>query len=288
MMAQILRDFLYLDIDKTRSLVAQANEGFPEALEKTTAQRGGGSLKLLEYAMEKTSSETVSVHHHLYSILEAFLLSQNKVLELLDASKARKNWSPEIFQDGRFVLAEGRIYSLDYASMISGLGGLGTVMKISVGFQEAALKKSLQAQEITQREFSQKIKEIRQNLPEVKDISAIMEGLRTLYGDALRLRLYPSRQNSDEHIVANLSRVYLQRQQADVLGSIGLASSGSWKMFGLLDRFEPFQAPPTSGTNNLENVMQGLLEAFSSVGQMTLATEWPAVAVTPIAVYRDV
>src|SRR5947208_9118423 len=66
----VLRDFFYLDIDRVRSLVAQLREGMPEAVERQTVHHGRGGLKLVEYAYERTQTETRSVHHYIFSLLE--------------------------------------------------------------------------------------------------------------------------------------------------------------------------------------------------------------------------
>lgn len=280
-----LRDFMYLDIDKIRSFVAQANEGYPDAVEKSTNQKGGVGVSVLDYAMERSSTETISVHHHLYSILERYLLAEQRTISVGVGAKPF-DWTRDNLLDGRFVLAEGNIRLLDFRSMATAMAGIPQMMKAWNQIQESQNRKKLANGDLTRAEFNAESQRTRRESIESSGLDQVKEMIRSLYGETLSVRLYPAATEGG-FFSANLKPEYLQRHQADVFGASGLASAGTWRIFGLIDRYDQTSAPTApEGNASLEDAMVAMFEVMSTVSKIAASIDWPTVPLTPLAIYR--
>lgn len=95
-----VRQFLYLDTEQIRSFVAQIEKGLPEKKERVSLKRssggGRGSIKLPTIAeagidgsvlWESSSTETMSMHHYLFSIFEEAIRLSNKSLTIDNHTK---------------------------------------------------------------------------------------------------------------------------------------------------------------------------------------------------------
>ncbi|MBM3471688.1 MAG: hypothetical protein FJX75_00265 [Armatimonadetes bacterium] len=95
---KLLRDFLYLDMERVRSFIAQLLEGVPETLHKGSGAdvsvEGGieGSLPFLlkgkagaDYRYFRSQDETRSLHHHAYTLFEKHLAESDR-LRFVDAA----------------------------------------------------------------------------------------------------------------------------------------------------------------------------------------------------------
>src|SRR4051794_7486638 len=96
-----LRDFIYLDTDRVRSLAAQLG----------TAEASGE---------DRASAERV------FMVTESALVSRGKTLRL-DPSFDFNKWTEEGFTDGQVVLAGGVVRLLDFTWLAAALGGLPAV-----------------------------------------------------------------------------------------------------------------------------------------------------------------
>ncbi len=104
-----LRDFIYLDWERIRSIAAQLFQGVPEQsiTEKhneasVKGEVGGGVLGLFQgkggadYRYFKSGNETRSFHHSIYSLVEDRLIDDGLV-ELIDNNYDFEKWNERNF-----------------------------------------------------------------------------------------------------------------------------------------------------------------------------------------------
>lgn len=116
-----VRQFLYLDTEQIRSFVAQIEQGLPEKREKVLLQRstggGKGSIKIPTIAeagisgsvlWESSSTETMSMHHFLFSIFEEAIRSSRKVVSI-DRNTRLNQCLPKLKEGSAFIFAKGTI-----------------------------------------------------------------------------------------------------------------------------------------------------------------------------------
>ena len=286
----ILRDFFYLDVDRIRSLLAQLREGIPEAFEKRQVQRGGGGIKLglsLDYAYERADSETRSVHHYMYSLLEE-TLRQTDRLQVVDASFTIDRWSRDGLPDGTLVLANGYLRLLDFEKITEAVESMPRILEIAQGFQKLSLKGQLQKGLITQREYEAGTRELSGPGMDRKDIKEIVEVVREMYSDALRLKVLPFDGDKASYLVGNLSAEHLQHPRSGLWLTGGVESQSKWWAMGIVNHLNTVDPASTAlpEKQTLEDHIEQILLSFSAIAKLTTSVELPALSFTPLAIYR--
>jgi hypothetical protein len=102
-----IRDFVYLDWERVRSVAAQLFQGIPEGRtdgeSKEADAKGqleGNALWLLkgqfgaDYRYVRTENETRSFHHYIYSLVEDRLV-KDKSLVIIDAEFDFTQWTQD-------------------------------------------------------------------------------------------------------------------------------------------------------------------------------------------------
>jgi hypothetical protein len=122
---RVLRDFIYLDWEKVRSLAAQLLEGIPEEEKRERRHESGAKGRLeasalnllkgggeIDYRYFRSSNETRSLHHHIYSLFEDALIEKS-IVTVIDEDFGAERWASKSFYDGQFVLASGLLRIMD-------------------------------------------------------------------------------------------------------------------------------------------------------------------------------
>lgn len=264
-----LRDFVYLNIDKVRSLVAQLQHGAPETVQRTDvgqAELGLRSVLAAKYAFETSSTETRSIHHRLYDILEDHLKEEPKLLSVgpdLDHTQ----WQPDLFRDGTFVLIHGYVRILDFDRLVASL-------RISTRVASLTTRLSKQPNPLKGQEDT------------IKSVTKVVEDV---YADALRVKVWPYESMQTHYFVGNLDPDYLQQKRANLLGG-GLLDSGSrWWTMGIVNAAPTatgLQPNPDSASTNIEQGMENIMLALNEIASLAAPEAFPAVGFTPLAIYR--
>ncbi|MCW3133289.1 MAG: hypothetical protein N2V78_03040 [Methanophagales archaeon] len=125
-----LKDFIYLDIDRIRSLTSQLFEGIPEAIDSKNGKeqdikgkvKGGVPLLIsgglegsLLFRQEKT--ETKSLQHYIYVLFENKLNDLGK-LKVLNEKFDEKDWVNdiirEVLKETDFIKITANVKIFDY------------------------------------------------------------------------------------------------------------------------------------------------------------------------------
>ena len=117
----IVRQFLYLDTEQVRSFVAQIERGLPEKKERVSLKRqaggGKGSVRVPTIAemgingsvlWESSSTETMSMHHSLFSIFEEAIQRSKKVVKI-DRSSKLNACLDKLREGSVFIFVKGTI-----------------------------------------------------------------------------------------------------------------------------------------------------------------------------------
>lgn len=111
----LIRDFIYLDIERVRSFVAQTSGGLPsERTHQAQHQVGGegqveGGLPFIakatgstDYHYLRSQSETKSLHDHIFEELYHKLQAEKHITDLSPTDETI--WTESFFRDSTFVL----------------------------------------------------------------------------------------------------------------------------------------------------------------------------------------
>lgn len=298
-----VRDFIYLDWERVRSYVAQLDRGVPETttggLTSDEGEAFGGELGLLGVAkLEKqqdvryirSASETRSLHHAIFSILEE-RLEKDDALSELDGSYADAAWTVESLNDKLFVRVTGTTRIVDYAAILDLLEGFGELVKLGHAGEKSALasRADLGGAE-RQRALQQLEKKHRDQLKEmnVLNLSQIASGIRSLYGSSIRVKFVPDLERSENLLVGTVTRENLDESLMRTIGARGMATNHGWTALVQLDMSaevpEQVNALPTG--NTMEDSLDSLVARMDDLTKTVSGTTWPAATCIPIAIYR--
>lgn len=295
-----LTDFIYLDIDRIRSFIAQLYQGVPEAFEETKGQEKSGkgeagiTAPLLgklgiegSILYQKSTAETRSAHHYLYSLLEQKLNEFSKFVKV-DADFSKDDWTPDKFQDGTFVLVQGRIQIIDYRNVVNVLDMLPRIIDIVSHFQKQTLLQKLQNREIDQRTYDSSLKSTGITTINKKDITQISEIVEKLYHGIARVKAFPFGNENKFCFTGNTIYEYFSTSPDNPLSS-GLLSGANWYMMGLINEPISYSTTPLSeqSEQSFEDKLEALVFAMQGISKLTLSVQFPSIAITPIAIYRQ-
>src|SRR5205823_1590634 len=164
-MAEAIRDYIYLDADRVRSLAAQLR-------------------------LAPAPADDRAAREALFAQVEPALSSVMRIDDAFDFA----NWTESAFSDGQFIRASGTLRLLDYAWLSAAMGGLPAVLKKMSKLEMEALRNSDEGRRMSKSQLQQRSQENQLAIARVEEMKAdeLGEVVRKLYGDIVRLKLRPS------------------------------------------------------------------------------------------------
>jgi hypothetical protein len=307
-----LKDFIYIDVPRMESFLAQFQRGLvKEIVESTSGQKGieaelSGGIPWLQTklsgsggtAKEQKTSKTL--HDYLYTVLEKEL--GDRVIETVKA------FSPEDWQSGvvhqrlgkrqtDFVKIKGRVRILDFASMGLQLETFARMMESFSQVQSAASKAKQASPSSARRGRQSKRKSSKKDEEILQFIALIKE----FYGDLIILKVYPVLGNDGYYFVGALDKSYLQDERAHMLLKFGTSPLIDWTVFAQVASV-PQETQQTQGPQfpdlpqlspeqfkDFSDMITTMLEALGAVFAQTgftMSVKYPAISITPLAIYR--
>lgn len=293
-----LREFVYLDWERVRSLAAQLFEGIPETSsdekgrEVTVGGHIEGAIPAIikakggaDYRYFRTGNETRSLHHYVYTLVEKRLLKDD-LITVVGADFDSDVWDPTFFRDGQFVRLTGVVRIMDYDWVSTVLDALPRMLKIA---HHAALHGLQQRDGVTQQEIQTRKKEYKDSEKDLENmrVGQITELIRQLYGGVIRIKVLPDRRHPERvfvgagdpanfnDTVASLSQKYGYEVDADwvTLGQVNVSTLSS----------EPLRLPTG---NEMEDAFEDVALSVNDFVRVASAPRFPAISFTPISVYR--
>lgn len=293
-----VRDFIYLDVERLKSIVAQVEEGVSEGSTRTKGSTQqiaggveGGLLGVLKGATETRAlwenreAETRSMHDFLYNKVEAALLERDLLLDIpgdmpTQAADAA-SWLPET----AFFLAHGRVSINDFAQMRLVLDNLNEI----TGFIARCGTLS-NSEQLTPQQQKKKERSLREELRlDPKLVKGFQTFFDTFYKDRAVIKLVPDPSNPTFRLVGKLERPFLRDGIDSITYKYGTSPSGSWTIFGQVASIPPpvpVPPMPVTGGGAIEQALHGFFDALREVESQAQSVAYPEVSITPIAVYR--
>lgn len=293
-----IRDFIYLDVERLKSIIAQAEEGLAESALATTGRSQeaigtieGGILGFLKGSSEvsalwrKEVSETRSLHDYIYNRAEAALLGRELLARLPEdtAPYHQPQSSRSALSETTFFLATGRVVLNDFSHsrlILDNYNAIAKFLAIAKGQQLPPGK--------DRRDVVKTVEQQIKLAPEfVKGFDVIFD---TFYRGRIVLKLVPFENDTSFRLVGNLNPAFLRDDIDSITYKYGTSPASPWTMFGQV------AAIPAEGGGEPMSLLGGAeIEAgfqtlFDSMRQIEIAAQsvvFPEVSVTPIAVYRQ-
>lgn len=297
----VLRDFVYLDWERVRSLSAQLLGGVPQDATRESGHnvgakgevrggipavlngRGGG-----DYRYFRTQNETRSLHHHVYSVFEDRLRDRGAVTEVnADFDFAR--WTEDAFRDGQFVRVTGLVRLMDFGWISTMMEALPSMMRAAHHAANIGLKQERDEGLITKKEFEAEQQDQQKQLNELKALKPekITELVRRLYGDAVRVKVVPDPDTPSHVFVGSADLACFHDSAASLAQKYGYGIDAGWVVLGQVNGSTSESKPtPIPTGNEMEDAFESLALNINSLFHVASATTFPAISFTPISVYR--
>lgn len=258
-----LRDFIYLDADRAASLAAQLGLPAPAGTDRIA-------------------------HERLFLDLEPALLSRGNALRIgPDFDFAR--WTAETFTDGQFVRATGAVRLMDYNWLSQAVGGLPAVLKKMSKFEMEALKNSDEGRRMSKSQLQQRDQENRNAIAQVEAIKADELGdvVRRLYGDVVRLKVRPHKDHPRAMLVGSAYARHFYDTPGALSQKFGVEVDAGWVVVGQLNvpNLGGNLSPMPTG-NQMEDSFEQVALMMNNAFRLANAPAFPALSLTPIAIYR--
>ena len=297
--AKPLRDFLYLDMERVRSFVAQLYEGVPES---STAESGSdssihgkveGAVPLLlkgqagaDYRFFRSRDETRSFHHYVYTLFEKELRERGQ-LKTVNAKYAEDSWAPDAFADGELVVITGDIRIADYKLTVDTIREMPRLVGLVNRLSDVAVehtgkgKRGGQPQRVDLGGIS------------TNDLKNLSEFIERGYGEAVRVKVRPSDKEPQNVFSSTALRANFQDGVPAVLQNHGLDLVGSWRLVGQVNQAQPpidvnaVQYSPFSTGNPVEDGLDQLVYGFDILRRALSGVKYPCFSLNLISIYRD-
>lgn len=305
----LIRDFIYLDIERIRSYVAQAAGGLTSEKTQQAQHNVGGSGQAqggipiiahasgsADYHYSRSHSETKSLHDHIF---EEFYRTLKPGEHISDFTKARvQDWLEPSFKDGAFIVTRGRLKIIDYQSVIVSIQNLPTLLETTmklaafapgVSLEQTAPNPSAPKGNTTQ---SQQAKELQQLKTQLKSLplKEFTQFVTQTYGDLVRMKIFPFPSDPGKLFVGTADRQLFRYLPSALINLYGSVIDASWIYVLQVNKgtyYDPGILASKTG-NEIEDSLEQLADILSGLARITQGVQFPVVAVTPIAIYREV
>lgn len=257
--APALRDFIYLDVPRVRSLAAQLNVPAAATEEQT------------------------------FLALEPVLAARGAVA--LDENFDYSRWATDGFADGQLVVVRGAIRMLDFNWLTLALAGLPAVLRKMSKIELAALRNSEEGRRMSKSAMQAKSQENQVAIAKVEEfkIEELGDVIRELYGDVVRIKVRPSKAQPNAVLVGSAYAKHFYDSPAAMSQKYGIDVDSNWVTVGQLN-IPHLAAPanPIPTGNQMEDSFEQIAVLMNNAFRVANSPTFPAISLTPIAIYREV
>lgn len=310
-----LKEFLYVDVDRVRSLLAQIQGGFIEAItsESTNEFEAAAEARIFGiggrggYTRGARTEESRSTQDVTFVVFERLANEEGLITEL-DASfcnpAAWATGEPHTkLREGQLIRIECDLQVLDAGLVGERLNRFDQLATALVGFSSDALPIPKNATQKQKTELSKAAKTAIMGGADPEMLRSIGEFISAFVGDSISVRLLPC---GLEHLEYGFSgpllgrREYIQEERENLFSRYGSRPS-KWTAVAQIagipsqdeDEFNPSEMSALRpGTDIIsraatERLAAGMLAYMESIG-LVEGPRWPSVSITPLGIYRNV
>lgn len=304
-MENLFRDFIYMDTERLKSIVAQLNKGLIESASTTVTEEdknkintGLDVMKILKFGSENSllwqnqATESHTMHDYLYNLAESSLSGKSLLTKIPEDLTIEDLYHPDIdkskLNSTSFILVKGKTIINDFMYMQKILQNFDDLLKAVItgeqssneGFEKASKTKR---NKVVQERIND------YNLP--SDVKKALEVfLKNFYSNRIVIKNIPYIKKPNFRFVGTLNEIYLRESIENIIYKYGTAPQDEWYMFAQIASIpnsENTQFEMTYNQNNLESGLQKVFDVLRDFEKSGLSISFPEIAVTPIAIYRQ-
>jgi hypothetical protein len=301
-----LRDFVYLDVERLKSLRAQLEGGLlsdwsdSTGSSKAASARGGLGIPGFgevggsgEYLWRNDSTETWTLHDFTYNETEEKMLELGRVKRLPEDFRSARLMDDVVRGDLSpvdYVLVNGRVGIADNSYMMELMKNLNDLVRITTEF--AFQEKIAKATPGKERDgvLGEMNKQIAESSPGKEMVEKLLRMFELFQKDRLVIRVMPFPEQRNIRVVGPLQHALLRERLADIRFKFGSAPDAPWTLFGQIASVPPENEIRANQdllfSNAIEGAVEVMMHALRGIEDQ-FRVRFPEIAVTPIAVYRD-
>lgn len=239
-----IREFIYLDTEKIKSIFSQIEEGL---LIETTKGSGNeknvggkiGSGNLIDLVLSgeakaellflNRKDETKVLHDHMYNHVESKLLDNNEIVKVNDKNK-KNNKLPKNIKNNSFVLLKGRVKIEDYNHMLDTIENMNDLLVSLAVISSGNVNYDSEKENINKTILNSLGADL--NLLNENYIESLSSFFKHFYNDRLLLKCMPFEKNILLNFVGPLKKEYLRDSIENIWFKYGSFPTMEWKVFG--------------------------------------------------------
>lgn len=295
-----IRDFIYLDVDRLKSIISQVDEGLvnlSEEVKSTTDEVDSsveaGVLSILKgfvgakYISQNQDTNTKSFHDFIYNKVES-ALTEADLLTHIPEKDTGSDITNESVRDSlnntAFVLAKGKVVINDFNNMNIFLEKFNTVIDFLAHCTSLTLP-----EDTSPHKKKQAKNEVKESKMDKKMIDGFQMFFDTFYKDRVVIKMLPFENKTEFILVGNLNEKYLRDDISSITYKYGTAPISEWTIFCQVASIPPKErkVPQITTGSEIESGIQGVFDAYRTIESLAQSVVYPEIAITPIAIYRE-
>lgn len=297
-----IRDFLYLDVERVKSIYAQLEKGLVTGKEKIEGKtkevsgKGGGEINTLfsltaegKFIWENEERETKTLHDYIYNYIESKLCNNNSIV-FVDSSTVTKDWLNSQLgkfniDPNSFILIRGRINLDDYdylKRILNNFNKLSEFIIRSAHSQPSKLENKSQNKNV-------------EHLKKYTLDKELVEGLKhffdTFYAGRCMVSVCPNVSIPTIYFTGHIIKTFIRDGLESVIFRYGTSPQIIWNVFAQVAyipsgvEIEKDNELPLSG-NPIDKALQITFNATRELEKIATGVSYPAISIIPIAIYR--
>lgn len=299
-----IRDFLYLDVERVKSIFAQLEEGLVTGRErvggtaKEVSGKGGGGIPALlnlaaegKFIWENEERETKTLHDYMYHHVESKMRDSNMVIIIDDSTLSpealRSGELHSLLSENSFTLIHGKITLDDYDYLKGILENFNELARFiaqcSMG-QPAVQRPKAQRKELEREVFS------KNQLPDWQ-IKGFAKFFNTFCKERCMITIHPNRSVPELYFTGHLMKPFIRDGLESVMFRYGTSPDIVWNVFAQV-AYIPSRSKSIQNDVSLpqaqsfDEAIRGTFEALRGIERIATAVSYPAISIIPIAIYR--
>lgn len=260
-----IRDFIYLDVERMKSIFSQINEGVSESSTEETGSKksvsggaeGSGGIPLLakikgdiksEIIWENKESETKTLHDHMYNVIEDALIKEDSIyyIDGTDAS-IKESWiQGELgnkISDTAFLLIKGRVMIDDYVKFKELVKNFNKIQE-TFSSMNVDLPEDPDERKLFKKLLRKDLRKQGTSFDE-EMIDNILFIIEQFYQNELFIKVLPYSDNYYLRFIGNLNQNFLRESMESITFKYGTFPVSEWYVFGQVSSIFPQDYDPT-------------------------------------------
>jgi len=305
-----IRDFLYLDVERVKSIFAQLEEGLVTGRErvggtaKEVSGKGGGGIPALlslaaegKFIWENEERETKTLHDYMYHHVESKIRDNNMVVTIDDSTLSpealRSGGLNSLLNEDSFLLIYGKIRLDDYDYLKGILEHFNELVRFitrcSMSQPTAQLtkaqRKQVESEALSKNQLDDWL---------VKGLGKFFD---TFYKERCMITIHPNESVSEVYFTGHLIKSFVRDGLESVIFRYGTSPDIMWSVFAQIayiptesesvrDDVSLPEGTLSQKANPIDEALRNTFNAFREVEKIATGVAYPVISIIPIAIYR--